>query len=109
MSYTVISVDDDNGHLGSGLTLTEAFVRLMALAYCDYLFHRVNRVMYIEIEHHDQTRDAYIQQYKSHLADDAMARMAIMRDFVRAGFGSFCVVTDELWRQDEARTLMAAT
>jgi len=35
MGYMVLAITDERGHLGSGLSLAEAFARIMALAECE--------------------------------------------------------------------------
>jgi hypothetical protein len=36
IGYTVFCLTDEEGHQGSGMTLAEAFAKMMALAHCDY-------------------------------------------------------------------------
>jgi hypothetical protein len=35
MGYTVYSLEGEDRHQGSGMTLAEAFARMMALAHCN--------------------------------------------------------------------------
>ncbi len=45
MGYTVFSPTDYDGAHGSGLTLTEAFARMMALAHCNYASSVVSKAI----------------------------------------------------------------
>ena len=75
----------------------------MALAECDYIFHRVDGVMHLELHHRDsvpechyddaELRARYYPEYRSMLVDDTMARADIMRKFVLAGFKGYHAVT----------------
>src|ERR1700683_299814 len=53
MGYTVVSAADDEGAQGSGLTLAEAFTRMMAFARCDYAFGRSNGDMHLSLAQSD--------------------------------------------------------
>jgi hypothetical protein len=104
LGYAVFHISDDE-HAGIGLTLAEAFTRMMALSHCDYIFHRIDSVMHLDLHHRDpvpecfggdehELRARYYPDYQSHLVDDAMARAEIMRKFVLAGFKGYHVVRD---------------
>ena len=104
MGYAVFHISNDQ-HAGIGLTLAEAFTRIMALSHCDYIFHRIDRVMHLDLHHTDpvpecfgdnehELRARYYPHYESRLVDDAMARAEIMRKFVLAGFMGYHVVRD---------------
>lgn len=111
MGYTIFSIAGEEGHLGAGLTLPDAFKRVMELAQCEYLFHRVEGVMHFEVCHlsdvperwlaNPEIRRTYRPEYKSTLADDEMARMEIMRMLTRAGFKGFYASADEFYRDQE--------
>jgi hypothetical protein len=103
VSYAVFHISDDS-QTGWGLSLVEAFTRVMALAECDYIFHRVDGVMHLELHHRDpvpececqqddaELRTRYYPDHRSMLVDDAMARADIMRQFLLAGFKGYHVV-----------------
>jgi hypothetical protein len=104
MGYAVFHISDEE-HAGIGLTLAEAFTRIMALSHCDYIFHRIDGVMHLDVHHRDpvleffgcdehELRARYYPDYQSRLVDDAMARAEIMRKFVIAGFKGYHVVRD---------------
>ena len=102
--YAVSSLADDEGHYGTGLTLNEAFTRMMAFAECDFLFHRIGGVMHLTRHHREELpeeyandttlRAHYFPEHQSHLIDDAMARAEIMRKFLNTGFKGYHIVTD---------------
>ena len=104
MGYMVLTLPDGDGHLGSGLTLSEAFHRVMAFAHCEYIFHRIDGVMHLSLHHVDgvpdewrddpELRAHYFPAYQSNLVDDAMARTAIMRNLLHTGFKGYYVVRD---------------
>jgi len=52
MGYAVFHISNDQ-HAGIGLTLAEAFTRIMALSHCDYIFHRIDGVMHLDLHHRD--------------------------------------------------------
>ena len=101
MLYAVFHISDPS-QTGLGLSLVEAFTRVMALAECDYIFHRVDGVMHLDLHHRDtvpdceyhdaELRKRYYPHYHSMLVDDAMARADIMRMFVLAGFKGYHAV-----------------
>ena len=104
MGYAVFHITEDERRAGTGLTLTEAFTRMMALAHCDYIFHRVGGVMHLELHHWDivpdayrddpELRDRYFPEHESRLVDNAMARVEIMRKVVCTGFKGYLAVRD---------------
>ena len=110
--YAVFSLADDEGHYGSGLTLTEAFTRMMAFAECDFLFHRVDGVMHLTLHHREELPEEYrrdpalqahyFPEHRSTLAD-AMARAEIMRKFLNTGFKGYHIVTDASLREQAAK------
>jgi len=101
MFYAVFHSSDDT-QPGLGLSLVEAFTRVMVLAECDYIFHRVDGVMHLELQHWESVPEChndaelqarYYPEYCSMLVDDAMARADIMRKLVLAGFKGYHAVT----------------
>ncbi len=112
MTYTVFTLAEEEGEHGSGLTLTEAFARMMALAGCDYAFGRAEGVMCLTITHHEDVPEEYLADpvlrehffptYRSKLVDDDMARAELMRRFMKRGMKGYLIVTDEEYRQQEA-------
>lgn len=105
MGYTVVSMTDEDGAQGSGLTLPEAFARMMAFARCDYMFGRREGDMYLSIVRSDDAADASEMDpppaLRSKLLDDAKARAEIMRRFVRHAVSGYCIMTDEDWHREE--------
>lgn len=102
MGYTVI---DDEGAQGSGLTLSEAFARMMAFARCDYGFGRFNGDMVLTITQTDDAPEGYETEpppaLRSKLLDNDKARAEIMRRFVNRDLNGYRIVTDEDWRREE--------
>lgn len=107
MGYTVFSVTDVDGAQGSGLTLSEAFARLMAFARCDYAFSRVNGDMHLSLTQADDVSDCDNAEpppaLRSKLLDDARARTEIMRRFVNRGVNGYRIMTDEDWQREERK------
>lgn len=120
--YTVFSLADEYGSRGSGLTLAEAFVRVMALTDHNYVFRRIDGDMRLSLMpsndltflmHCDDTtedcltnlnvRGVHPPEHRSQLTDDAMARAAIMREFLRHEFKGYQTVPDEFWCREEAK------
>jgi hypothetical protein len=107
MGYTVMSVVGDEGAQGSGLTLPEAFARMMAFARCDYAFSRFNGDMHLSITQAEDQAEGYDTDpppaLRSKLMDDAKARAETMRRFVKHGINGYRILTDEDWRREEQR------
>lgn len=107
MGFTIVSAMDDEGAQGSGLTLPEAFVRMMAFARCDYAFGRFNGDMVLTMTAADDASQGYDTEpppsCRSKLLDDAKARAEIMRRFVRHGVNGYRIVTDEDWEREERK------
>jgi hypothetical protein len=109
MAYTVYSPMDEEGAQASGLNLSEAFARVMALARCDYAFGRFQGDMHLTLTPSDAADDVAMETppaCRSKLMDDAMARAEIMRRFIKQGMGGYRIVTDEEFAREE-RTLAA--
>jgi hypothetical protein len=107
MGYTVVSVVGDEGALGSGMTLAEAFTRMMVFARCEYSFGRFSGDMHLSLTQADDTSDGYESEpppaLRSKLMDDAMARAEIMRRFVNHGVNGYRIMRDEDWQREEQR------
>lgn len=107
MNYTVVSTADDEGVQGSGLTLAEAFARMMAFARCDYAFGRSNGDMHLSLAQSDDAPEGYDTEpppaLRSKLLDDTKARTEIMRRFVNHGVNGYRIVTDEDWQREERK------
>ena len=102
MGYTVI---DDEGAQGSGLTLPEAFARMMAFARCEYGFGRFNGDMVLTITQTDDTPEGHETEpppaLRSKLLDNDKARAEIMRRFLKHGINGYRIMTDEDWQREE--------
>ncbi|MGD0143415.1 MAG: hypothetical protein ABSC92_09665 [Rhizomicrobium sp.] len=107
MGYTVFSVTDDDGAQGWGLTLSEAFARLMAFARCDYAFGRFNGDMHLSLTQTDDVSDGDNAEpppaLRSKLLDNDKARAEIMRRFVNRDLSGYRIVTDDEWKLEEQR------
>jgi hypothetical protein len=106
MGYTVFSPMDEYGAQASGLSLAEAFTRMMALARCDYAFGRFNGDMVLTLTPADAA-ESFPQEpppeCKSKQLDNERARAEIMRRFLKHGFGGYRMLTDEDWQREERR------
>lgn len=106
MGFTVISPADEDGAQASGLSLSEAFTRMMALARCDYAFGRFQGDMVLTLTPADAP-DAFPQEpppeCKSKQLDNERARAEIMRRFLKNGFVGYRMMTDEDWQREEKR------
>ena len=104
MGYTVI---DDEGAQGSGLTLSEAFARVMAFARCEYGFGRFNGDMVLTITQTDDAPEGYETEpppaLRSKLLDNDKARVEIMRRFINRGIGGYRIMADEDWEREERK------
>ena len=106
MGYTVYSLTDEDGAQASGLTLSEAFARMMALAQCDYAFGRFSGDVHLTLRPADAPDSFPAEpppECRSKLMDDAMARAEIMRRVLKNGYGGYRIVTDEDWQREERR------
>jgi hypothetical protein len=79
--FTLIPLDPQFGTVTSGLTLLEAFTRLMAVAGRDYMFFRTGWVMHIVCPE----KPTGEPEFESSLAVDAQSRAAIMRQVCEHG------------------------
>jgi hypothetical protein len=96
--FTLIPLAPESGTIAPGLTLTEAFTRLMAVAERDYMFFRTCWVMHLV----SPKKPAGEPEFESPLAVDGQARAAIMRQVCEHGLGLFRMVTDEQFFQESA-------
>jgi len=107
MGFTVVSMASEDGALGCGLTLTEAFTRIMAFAHCDYAFGRFNGDMTLTLTQADDASDGYEggapPALRSKLLDDQRARTEIMRRFVNRDLNGYRIMSDEDWQREERR------
>jgi hypothetical protein len=107
MGFTVVAMASEDGALGSGLTLAEAFTRMMAFAHCDYAFGRFSGDMHLTLSRADDASDGYETEappaLRSKLLDDHRARAEIMRRFVNRDLNGYRIMTDEDWQREERR------
>jgi hypothetical protein len=113
MRYTVFDLEEDWGNDAPGLTLEEAFARLMALAECDYSFARDGAEMRLLFQRRqpqpeigfasDDWTDFMNPDFRSAVADDNEARRSIMEQMIDHGLGHYCVVPDERYRAEQAK------
>jgi|ERR1700679_1051145 len=113
MGYTVFSLGDDDGHLGTGLSLTEAFARMMAFARCDYTFGREQGDMRLQLKPLEDepeeyfanpaTRERFVPEHRSKLPDDNEAREELMLRLLKRGVRGIRIVTDEQYEREETR------
>ena len=107
MGYTIVSLADDEGALGSGLTLPEAFARMMAFAGCDYGFGRFNGDMCLTLTPAADMPEGCdtepLPALRSKLLDDMKARAEIMRRFLKGGVNGYRMMPDEEWEREERK------
>jgi len=99
--FTLIPLDPQLGTAAPGLTLLEAFTRLMALAGRDYMFFRTGWVMHMV----SPRKPPDEPEFESPLAVDAQARASIMRQVCDHGLGLFRVVPDEQFCQESTNVI----
>jgi hypothetical protein len=85
--YTVRPLDDLSEPMAIGLTLEEAFARIMALCERQYVFSRTGRVMRLYMS------DANLgePEFESDLPTDMYARRAIKAQVCEHGLGRYRV------------------
>ena len=113
MGYTVYSLADEDRHQGSGMTLAEAFAKLMALAHCNYAFGRFEGDMRLTVTPLDDVPEEYLHdpairarmfpEYRSKFLDDQIARNDLMRRFLKYGLGGYFITSDEEFAREEAK------
>ena len=92
--YTVRSIPSDITTDARGLTLMEAFTRIMALMNRHYAFARTGRVMHLMMTDVGSDEPEFLSEFST----DETARNAIMAQVCAHGFGRFRVITDEQYR-----------
>jgi hypothetical protein len=90
--YTLIPLHPRHGTIAPGLTLVEAFTRVMAMAERDFMFFRTGAwVMHLTTP----GKSVGEPQFESILAVDTQARAEIMRQVCDHGLGLFQMIPDE--------------
>lgn len=97
--FTLLPLDPKLGTIAPGLTLHEAFTRVMALAGRDYMFFRTGWVMHLA----SPQKRAGEPEFESSLSIDSHARADIMRQVCDHGLGLFRMVPDEQFRDGAIR------
>jgi hypothetical protein len=92
--YTIRTIPPSPNTDARGLTLEEAFVRIMALADRQYMFTRTARVMHLLMTNVAEDEPEFL----SEITVDLHARRAIMAQICDHGLGLFTVMTDEQYR-----------
>ena len=112
--YTVLSLEDDADHHGTGLSVDEAFARIMALTETDYVFARDHGVMRLFLtspelrkgEPFDYDSDFGRLQnpdFRSPNPDDSAARQDIMLQAISGTRDGYFAVSDERYAQEETK------
>ena len=100
--FTLIPLDRAQGTIAPGLTLLEAFTRLMAIAGRDYMFFRTGAwVMHLVCP----DKPPGEPEFESSLSIDSHAREDIMRQVCDHGLGLFRIVPDEQFYEERASTI----
>ncbi|MES2294068.1 MAG: hypothetical protein V4527_12275 [Pseudomonadota bacterium] len=94
--YTVRTIPADILTDARGLTLQEAFTRIMALMGREYAFARTCRVMHLMMTGVKEGEPEFLSEFTT----DETARNAIMAQVCAYGFGRFRVITDEQYRSE---------
>jgi hypothetical protein len=103
--FTLIPLDARHGTTAPGLTLLEAFTRLMALAERDYMFFRTGAwVMHLAMPQ----KPSGEPKFESSLSVDAQARTAIMRQVCDHGLGVFRMIPNEQFHREKGQHERAA-
>ena len=92
--YTIRTIPPDLKTDARGLTLEEAFARIMALTDRQYMFTRTARIMHLLMTN----IAAGEPEFLSEITVDGHARRAIMAQVCDHGLGLFTVMTDEQYR-----------
>jgi hypothetical protein len=95
--FTLLPVDPRQGTIGPGLTLQEAFTRLMAIAGRDYMFFRTGAWVMHLVSPEKGPGEA---DFESSLSIDSHARADIMRQVCDHGLSLFRMVPDEQYQQE---------
>lgn len=102
--FTLRCIPPDRFSDAPGLTLSEAFTRMMALSGRAYMFTRTNHVMSLLMT--DPPMGA--SEFQSRNGNDWAARMEIVEQVCWHGLGEFRVITDEEYWLERAREARAA-
>jgi hypothetical protein len=94
--YTVRTIPADILTDARGLTLQEAFARIMALMGREYAFARTCRVMHLMMTGVKEGEPEFLSEFTT----DETVRNAIMAQACAYGFGRFRVITDEQYRSE---------
>jgi hypothetical protein len=94
--HTVRTIPADILTDARGLTLQEAFTRIMALMGREYAFARTCRVMHLMMTGVKEGEPEFLSEFTT----DETARNAIMAQVCAYGFGRFRVITDEQYRSE---------
>ena len=113
MRYTVFDLEEDWGNEASGLSLEEAFVRLMVLTGCDYSFARDGAEMRLLFQRRkpqpvigfasDEWTEFMNPDFRSAISNDEEARRSIMEQMIEHGLGHYCVMPDDQYRAQQAK------
>ena len=112
--YTVLSLEDEAEHHGTGLSVDEAFAFIMALTETEYVFARDHGVMRLFLtnreirkgEPFDDDSDFERRQnpdYRSPHPDDSVARQDIMLQAISGGRDGYFAMSDESYAQQEEK------
>jgi hypothetical protein len=102
--YTLRNIPPEVRTDARGLTLVEAFTRIMALTGRHYQFTRTARVMHLVMTNRGTDEPDFLSEFTA----DETARHAIMAQVCANGFGQFRVVTDEQYHLELLRAEQAA-
>jgi hypothetical protein len=92
--YTIRNIPPDIRTDARGLSLQEAFTRIMALMERQYAFVRTARVMHLMMTCVAPGEPDFLSEFST----DETARRAIMAQVCAHGLGRFRVITDEQYR-----------
>jgi len=109
--YTIVFLEDDSGHNGTGLSVDEAFARIMALTETEYVFARDHGVMRLFLTNHearkgepfdDDSEFGRLQNpdYRSPNPNDSAARYEIMLQAISGGRDGYFAVSDEQYASE---------
>ncbi len=112
--YTVGSLEDAVQHHGAGLSVDEAFVRIMALTETEYVFARDDGVMRLFLTNREARKgepfsdDPEFERlqnpdFRSPNPDDSTARQDIMLQAISGGRDGYFAVSDKRYAQEEAK------
>jgi len=113
MRYTVFDIEEDWSNEAPGLSLEEAFVRLMALSECEYSLARDGAEMRLLFQRRQlQTEIGFADEdwinfmnpdFRSAISNDEEARRSIMEQMIEHGLGHYCVMPDDQYRAQQAK------